>query len=551
MIDLVRKDALDWNEALQGFENALSTAQGQALANMIHSLSNLLISAAEITSGSVKSKIYISKSAFATKNNRHPFIALISTNSQVETILFTEIDRILDYLPDSPQYRIAAFDILSPFLDFCLLDRQERTLIVSSATVLWISKTLNESIYDEGLRPFVTHLLDYLCSVPTRFPLDRSQPSATLQSSLRTLADFYCLPSTQLALDAEYKAEFGGRILMALLSWMADLRRYGLPTFPLMLTAQALFRSRKGYTAPSLPFNTLWPLLSFLLMNSPTVDEQRILVSWMHAVLTTTEEHLEAMIANLAFLPIFQVMGESQSEDTSKKCADILQKLETIPKTTNTSLVAEIELRATSGVAAMIQTEVAHLRRNWSVSGYEKGTEDEQADAGETLFSLGDDDTFASLILTTYIFHPDENRRIDAMTRQAQAEEGRLVTLVLFIYVLRVDSSPLVKLHLLQEAIPSLVTSKDEMVTAKVLRTILTLIHGVSNAPSGTKIMNTHMGAVGVRILFLIWKRQPRVWKTLRHVIHSWVESRPRLFKTPLKGEPEYDMEVAVLATIR
>lgn len=551
MIDLVRKDTLDWNEALQGFENALSTAQGQALVNMIHSLSDLLISAAEMASGSVKSKTHISKSVFAIKNNRHPFIALILTNSQVESVLFTEMDRILDHIPDSPQYRIAAFDILSPFLDFCLLDRLERTLIASSSTVLWISKTLNASIYDEDLRPFVTHLLDYLCSVPTRFPLDRSQPSATLQSSLRTLVDFYCLPSTQLALDSVYKAEFGGRILMALLSWMADLKRYGLPTFPLMLTAQTLFRSRKGYTAPSLSFNTLWPLLSFLLMNSPTVDEQRVLVSWMHAVLTTTEEHVEAMITNLAFLPIFQVMGESQSEDISKKCADILQKLESIPKTTNTTLVAEIELRATSGVAAMIQTDVAHLRRDWSVTEDEQNMDEEQADAGETLFSLGDDDTFASLILTTYMFHPDESKRIDAMTRQAQVEEGRLVTLVLFIYVLRVDSSPLVKLHLLQEVIPSLVTSKDEMVTAKVLRTILTLIHGVPNAPSGAKIMNTHMGAVGVRILFLIWKRQPRVWKTLRHVIHSWVESRPRLFKTPLKGEPEYDMEVAVLATIR
>ena len=137
------------------------------------------------------------------------------------------------------------------------------------------------------------------------------------------------------------------------------------------------------------------------------------------------------------------------------------------------------------------------------------------------------------------------------MTRQAEVEEGRLVTLVLFLYVLRVDSSPLVKLHLLQEAIPSLVSSKDEMVTARVLRTILTLINGVPNAPSGAKIVNSHMGAVGVRILFLIWRRQPRVWKTLRHVIHSWVEGRPRLFKTPQKGDPEYDMEVAVLTTIR
>ncbi|KAF9933213.1 hypothetical protein FBU30_006154 [Linnemannia zychae] len=551
IIDLVRKDCLDWSEALQGFENALSTAQGQALANMIHSLSNLFISAAEVASGSTKSKNYISKAIFSTKNNRHPFIALISANAQVETILFTEMDRILGHHPDSSQYLIAAFDILSPFLDFCLLDRHERTLIVSSATVLWISKTLNDSVFDENLRPFVKHLLEYLCSVPTRFPLDRSQTCATLETSLRTLVDFYCLPSTQLALDAMYKVELGGHILMALLSWLVDLRQYGLPTFPLMLTTRSLFRIKKGYTAPSLPFNTLWPLLSFLLMNSPTIDEQRVLVNWMHAVLTTSEEHIEAMIANLAFLPIFQVMGESQSEDISKKCADILQKLETIPKTSNVALVPEIELRAKSGVAAMIQSEVARLRRNWIATGEDHVQENDTANSDETLLSLGDSDILDSLILTTYMFHPDDNKRINAITRQAHIEEGRLVTLVLFIYVLRIDSSPLVKLHLLQEAIPSLVTSKDEMVTAKVLRTILTLIHGVPNAPSGTKIMNTHMGAVGVRILFMIWKRQPRIWKTLRHVIHSWVESRPRLFKTPLKGDPEYDMEVAVLATIR
>ncbi|KAF9113238.1 hypothetical protein BGX27_001985 [Mortierella sp. AM989] len=541
IVDLVSKHALDWSDALEGFENALATSQGLALANMVHSLSSLFIAAAEISCiGSTTSKNSISRNVFAAKNNRHPFIALILTKVEVEAILFAEMDKIMDQRPDSAEYRISAFEILSPFLDFCLLDRGGRTTIASSTATLWIVKTLNSCLLDSELEPFVVHLFDYLCSISSRFPLDRSQLSTTLQTTINTLVDFYCLPSTQHSLSVEYKQMLGSRILLTLLSWMADMRRFGLTTLPLMHAAQKLFRMRKGYVIPSLPFDILWPLLSFLLLNSPTVDEQRIIVDWMHAVITTSKDSTDPMIANLAFLPVFQVMGESQSEAVTKMCSEVLQRLEIIPRSTQIHSHTSSDYLAASGVVAMIQAEISHLHQVWRSPPSE-----------ETLFTLGDDSGLSSLIFTTFMFHPEENKRIDAITRQAQVEDGCLVTLVLFIYLLRVDPSPLVKLHLLQEAIPSLVTSSDEVVTAKILRTILTLINGIPNAPSNSKFVNSHMGAVGIRILFLIWKRQPRVWKTLRHVIHGWIESRPRFFKTPLKGEPEYDMEVAVLTTIR
>ncbi|KAG0200403.1 hypothetical protein BGX28_006525 [Mortierella sp. GBA30] len=544
IVDLVQKDALGWSDALQGFENALSTCQGQALANIVHALTSLFISASEASSAvTPKKNTTVNRNVFTSKNNRHPFITLISSKPQVETTLFAEMDKIMDYRPDSAPYRLAAFDILSPFIDFCLLDRSLRTTIVSSSIVLWISKTLNACLLDPELEPLVVHLFNHLCSVATRFPLDQTRPCTPLQTTIRTLVDLYCLPSTQLTLSTSYKEVLGSRLLLIVLSWTADMRRFGLATLPLMQMAQTLFRNRKGYTAPQLDLDVLWPMLSLLLMDSPTVDEQRIIVDWMYAIITSAQGPMDAMIANLAFLPIFQVMGETHSDAVSKKCSEVLQKLETIPRTKKTRPHhPSSEHILTTGVAAMVQAEVAHLRQAWYSA--------EDVDSG-TLLSLGDDATFSSLAYTTFMFHPQESKRIEAITQQAQIEEGRLVTLVLFIYVLRVDPSPLVKLHLLQEAIPALVSSKDEMVTAKVLKTILTLIHGVPNAPAGTKVMSTHMGAVGVRILFLIWKRQPRIWKTLRHIIHEWVEGRPRLFKTPLKGESEYDMEVAILTTIR
>ncbi|KAF9395839.1 hypothetical protein CPC16_006533 [Podila verticillata] len=542
IVDLVLKGSLDWNEALHGFENALTAAEGQSLANIIHALCQLTVAAAEMASSSPNAAASSTR-VYGVKNNRHPFVTLLTTKSNIDTILVSELDKIINY-QESSKYRIVAFDILAPFLDFCLLDQRKRTTIVSTTTVLWITKTLNACILEEDLDEFVIHLLNYLCTVPARYPLERDHLSTTLQATIQALVDFFCLSATQRSLNTAYKEQLGGRLLMTLLSWTADMRRYQLQTFSLMQTIQSLLRSRKGYTPPTLPFDILWPLLSFLLLNSPTIDEQQIVVDWMHTVINASTEPLDAMVANLAFLPIFQVMGESQSEAISKRCSDIIQRLETIPRN-STSASGAIKSEPTSpptGVTAMIQAEMSHLRLAWAA----KDRFDDMSS-----YSLQQDGTLSSLILTTFMFHPDENKRIGAITEQAQVEDGRLVTLVLFIYLLRVDTSAAVKLHLLQEAIPSLVTSKDEIVTAKVLRTILTLINGVPNAPTGSKIASSHMGAVGVRILFLIWKRQPRVWKTLRHVIHEWVENRPRLFKTPLKGEPDYEMEVAVLATIR
>ncbi|KAG0035686.1 hypothetical protein BGZ82_005173 [Podila clonocystis] len=543
IVDLVLKGSLDWNDALHGFENALTAAEGQSLANIIHALCQLTIAAAEMAASSPNAAASSTRAVYGVKNNRHPFVTLLTTKSSIESIIVSELDKIINH-QESTKYRIVAFDILAPFLDFCLLDQRKRTTIVSATTVLWITKSLNSSILDEDLGAFVVYLLDYLCTIPARYPLERSHLGITLQATIQALVDFFCLSATQRSLNTDYKGQLGGRLLMILLSWIADMRRYQLPTLSMMQTIQTLLRTRRGYTPPSLPFNTLWPLLSFLLMNPPTTDEQQIVVDWMHTVISAASEPLDPMIANLAFLPIFQVMGESQSEPISKRCSDILQRLEIIPRN-STSVCGTAKSNLTSpptGVAAIIQAEMNHLRLAWTAK-------DQFNDMSS--YSLQQDRTLSSLTLTTFMFHPDENKRIAAITEQAQVEDGRLVTLVLFIYLLRVDTSAVVKLHLLQEAIPSLVTSKDEIVTAKVLRTILTLINGVPNAPTGSKIASSHTGAVGIRILFLIWKRQPRVWKTLRHVIHEWVVNRPRLFKTPLKGEPEYDMEVAVLTTIR
>ncbi|KAK3805627.1 MAG: hypothetical protein J3Q66DRAFT_158704 [Benniella sp.] len=97
IVDLVLRQTLEWNVALSGFENALSTAEGQFMVNMIHSLSTLIIAAAEDYGTPSSSNLAVGRNVFAVKIGRHPYITLISTRVSVESILFSEMDKIIEH----------------------------------------------------------------------------------------------------------------------------------------------------------------------------------------------------------------------------------------------------------------------------------------------------------------------------------------------------------------------------------------------------------------------------------------------------------------------
>ncbi|KAG0244447.1 hypothetical protein BGW41_007739 [Actinomortierella wolfii] len=560
----IQQTRLSWSEIFQGLEDILSAAQGPSLVNTIHAISRLLMSAAK--DNTLKPSKKSTADMFKGKNRRHPFIHLVLNKPGVEYILLAQLESIVDGhgldLAESQQasYRIHALGTLESFVDFCLLDRNERTTaLIAPALVNWINRTLNWATDNiDTQEPFVTHLLDYLTTLPLRFPMDRHSPGITLFSVSQSLVDFYLSPSTQSSLAPQLKSKIGNSILLTTLTWTCDMRRYGQTTLPWIQTLDKLVRPRRAYTLPTLSIALEWVVYSYLLMNSPTVVEQELVVSWMYRLAIEQPEPLPVVMANFAFLPLFQVMGESKSENINKRCGQILQVLERTSKQDN---IKELETTAvtlskhlTLGTLGAIKAEMLHLSAKWTTLASSLGEE-----SPLDRFTLNDDITLPSMTLTAIMFHPDPKVRMEAMAIQASNEDARLVTLVLFLYLLRTDSSANVQLFLLQEAIPSLVTSKDEYVTAKVLRTILSLIQG--QAAANTQLVGmtgmaqrskyTHLSAMGVRILYLMWLRQPRVWKTLRQVIYEWVEARTRLHKPPRRGEAAYDMEVSVLTTIR
>lgn len=75
-------------------------------------------------------------------------------------------------------------------------------------------------------------------------------------------------------------------------------------------------------------------------------------------------------------------------------------------------------------------------------------------------------------------------------------------------------------------------------------------------APGGVPpYRDTRLAAVGVRMMLEIYKRQPRVWRQLRHIVGEWVKRRKAV--AAVKGGRErgggigLEVEIAVLATMR
>ncbi|CAG8797714.1 3118_t:CDS:2, partial [Racocetra persica] len=103
-----------------------------------------------------------------------------------------------------------------------------------------------------------------------------------------------------------------------------------------------------------------------------------------------------------------------------------------------------------------------------------------------------------------------------------------------------------VHLHILHHALPSLVSTTDSTITAKVLKVTMSLVH--------RQEMNkeTNLNAVGIRMLYKLWLRQRRCWKQLRFIISEWTKKRKleRSAYDDTKRE-RFEIELAVLSTIR
>ncbi|KAJ3097243.1 hypothetical protein HK100_005402, partial [Physocladia obscura] len=204
-------------------------------------------------------------------------------------------------------------------------------------------------------------------------------------------------------------------------------------------------------------------------------------------------------------------------------------------------------------------------------------------------YSIASSNTLAhNLLLSSFLFHPVESTRLDTLAlfetilstpslprkllNEAKRENTAakisqttpqsqlaLQLLPVFLRILNKDPSPNVKAKILQSTIPAVVTDhNDAFVTTSVMRLIISLLAPLNSTGMSGPTQQPVLCAMAVRLLFSVWKVQPRVWPQLKGVLSSWVgRKRNRsiaLQRFRKRGDAvvdgEIDLEVAVVSTI-
>ncbi|KAI9101303.1 hypothetical protein DFS34DRAFT_465365 [Phlyctochytrium arcticum] len=261
------------------------------------------------------------------------------------------------------------------------------------------------------------------------------------------------------------------------------------------------------------------------------------------------------IVLPLVVLPLIQTVSESTHTMSRRKAADILQILhrsvlrQPVAQRVKREELANLSSVRADGVFAILLSGIRN--RILSFGDHSIG---ERSD-----YCYGINASIDVLFASAPIFNYKENDRVAALTTLCEEHANNASTCILLLPllfdVLNKDPSPKVQLHVLLHAFPALTTSGGAFVTARVVRIAQSLLGNGSISKSETSIANCAMASVGLRMVLSLWRRQPRVWGQFRGYFATYIKrrrhGRPIKWQTHGTWKDEYDIEIAVITTIR
>ncbi|CAG8614440.1 7786_t:CDS:2, partial [Dentiscutata heterogama] len=279
-------------------------------------------------------------------------------------------------------------------------------------------------------------------------------------------------------------------------------------------------------------------------------DNQLIILEIMQKLIelklkNINDQDAPSPLVGVAILPLFQVISDVEKSATRNIAMEILlmvQKFQTIQYTPLEFNEVSILLKSPciTGTITLILSEINCLLNSYSSpSSYE---------------FKNSDSYFSTLFYIPYLFHHDVATRILALNYLisiinndfALIQTQKFPIFLLFLYVLRNDGDTLVHLHILHHALPSLISTTDPTITAKILKITMGLVQGQEIKKE------TNLNAVGIRMLYKLWSRQRRCWKQLRFILSEWTKKRK--LDTSAYDDTKcerFEIELAALLTIR
>lgn len=487
----------------------------------------------------------------------HPYITLLKQGHVTSGQMMIEIDYAIEQ-DTAMAFAEKWFATFAPVFDTILL---LSTSVEPSTLITRISKCIRtpaSDIYDE-LRD---QALNYLISVADRYYRNDNYLQLMLLSELTSLltecSDLHAL------LDGEDLGNKSTDLLYKVLQVAIDAKWQGQLTLPyLNLVQQLVFATDLCENeVPICHFNKdlLWISLSFLLLDAQTYEDQRLLVELLSKFIPTTSP----CVLQFALLPLLQALTEVSNEinieDKSAKL-EILQIIQQVQKQSVSDLhnlsnvkndiCRELKNHSIDGLMLYAITLIVDCKDVNILSLQNAGTDSEQAAIEISL-----------LRMTSCLFNFAEQNQAEKASEFARIvsvpciASKKFPAFLLLLHVLRQSQNhPEYTNHILQNVIPTLVHPSDSLLTSKVLKTSMSLIQGRTPQHRGIfqKDSMTSVTSVGIKMLYNVYRRQPRVWQYLKLVILEWINYRKastrHFSKTP--NHNEYETEMAILTTVR
>ncbi|RUS31202.1 hypothetical protein BC938DRAFT_478274 [Jimgerdemannia flammicorona] len=604
---LVRSNKVPLIDALNGLHNAfLITTNLQILSVIVRGVTDLLLDSAE---ASLRNADTLSKQELGTVNftihasrgQVHPYILIAKLKPECWALLLSELDHVFlhasSYLDsfsvdslsvDSQQsYSASLLNLFAPFFDTFLLSPSHWDTFQSSTLLHRLLDLVNLPA-PEYLDPLRAATLSYLLTVSQRHPLPRANIPGPRYAFLSSLTSACANPDLHSFLPRDDLRRVATTLEYQLLASACEAAHLGLSTFPyirllasLSSVVDAADDDLALIAAPQ--FEILWPALSYLLLDAQTAQDQEAVVRMMRVALEGVEA-ASVVVVNVALVPLFQVVSEAEEgkgkSGLRERAVEIIMRMERMGSGVSgdgkgerglaKKITSKIESFGIAGTLAYLCSATCDLLTRYVQDNPNFPT---------TTSSSAPRTTLPLLFTTPFLLHPSPTTRLSSSTHflhlatvSASASSSptnhRFPTLLLLLHLLR-HNPPETQTHLLLVCLPQLVHPADPVITARVLRVATAFVEGMHETsatrfkPGGlAPYRDTHLAALGVRVVFEVYRRQPRVWRQLRHIIGEWVKRRKMATVTG-KGRSagakgianietaEFGVEVAVLATIR
>ncbi|OUM65690.1 hypothetical protein PIROE2DRAFT_59858 [Piromyces sp. E2] len=494
IVELIKYGKNVWIETLNNFYNIIPSIEEEKLPILVNVIVKLLELHVENISKSIEYKDY--NTPFEQNNlNIHPLIFLIQKRPETWAEIIPYLYKFLPCTEElleiqkkiNNEYILITLEMLSPFIKYAILNFDDDNCLINSSMVKdWLiqllKNTLKLSSRDDKLKQLKDNIIHLIY-----FILIHLTPN---NNSINSVHQCIATELTNLLLEFDFKNEFTSDFIYNLLACVLEQRKNNISTHTLVNLIYLIVKEKSSQL--TIEYKVIFPEICLLLIDTIDDVEETYLISILEIIVNNAIEAHTPLVKYLPLVifPLLQVYSETINNNSKSKALNLVKTIE----------------------------------QNILLSNFDKSLE---LDEDNT-----DSNDFDSI--------KDENIRSECLKNITIKDENKFLVfgiIYLYLYYLKLETVPEHQMSIILDKLPSLTELDDIFITNKIVK-IVTLYFNHKNNDS--KISS--LSSVGLRSLFEIWKKQPKIWNQLKFNISTYISERSNINSEPDDNLNEYDV---------